>query len=642
MKYGAVVGLVFALGAAGSAVAAPSHRARGGSVPLGNAALSPDLGSSTKAVIDVTSGTNEVSAGDILEYTITVTNTGTDSAIDAVLTDPLPVGVTYVPGSLAITTGPNSGAKSDAAGDDQGHYDGATRSVVFHLGTGASGAAGGELAVNAATTVRFRVQIDPGTSGTLENQATIRAAGLAGSAAVDYPTDGNGSAAGAPPTTTIILSACPIASCACLTDVDCGGAASGQVCDNGAGGTFACTPGCRGQGGNGCPSTALCTSMDATIGACVGCTDDAGCGGAASGKVCEATTYTCIDGCRGTGGNGCPTSEICTSNDGNIGACVGCVADGDCGGPTSGKVCDASAQQCVDGCRGMGGNGCAPGVACTSTDGSIGACVTCAADADCGGPESGKVCEASTQICVDGCRGQGGNGCPSSAVCTSMDGAVGACVDCIGDGDCGGPESGKICDDGTETCVDGCRGMGGNGCPADEICTSTSTTKGACVGCLGDGDCGGPESGKVCNDATETCVDGCRGEGGNGCPSGEVCSSDNTLVGECVECAADADCGGPTSGKVCDATKRTCGEGCRGQGGNGCPEGQTCSSIDGDAGTCSITGDGGAGGSGAGGAADVVVAAGGGICAARPGPSGVGGAWLLALAVALGARRRRR
>src|SRR6185503_159802 len=45
------------------------------------------------------------------------------------------------------------------------------------------------------------------------------------------------------------------------------------------------------------------------------CTKDADCGGAKSGKVCDATALTCGDGCRGTDGNGCPSDRVCTSTD---------------------------------------------------------------------------------------------------------------------------------------------------------------------------------------------------------------------------------------------------------------------------------------------------------------------------------------
>lgn len=54
----------------------------------------------------------------------------------------------------------------------------------------------------------------------------------------------------------------------CLTDSDCGDTESGMIC-NEAVGSF-CQPGCRGSGGNGCPDGETCTSTDQTVGQCVG------------------------------------------------------------------------------------------------------------------------------------------------------------------------------------------------------------------------------------------------------------------------------------------------------------------------------------------------------------------------------------
>ena len=51
--------------------------------------------------------------------------------------------------SIEILTGANMGLKSDLIGDDQGEYDDANRTVRVRLGTGASGTAGGTLAVKA-------------------------------------------------------------------------------------------------------------------------------------------------------------------------------------------------------------------------------------------------------------------------------------------------------------------------------------------------------------------------------------------------------------------------------------------------------------------------------------------------------------
>ncbi|TKD13217.1 MYXO-CTERM sorting domain-containing protein [Polyangium fumosum] len=50
------------------------------------------------------------------------------------------------------------------------------------------------------------------------------------------------------------------------------------------------------------------------------------------------------------------------------------------------------------------------------------------------------------------------------------------------------------------------------------------------------------------------------------------------------ECTADADCGGASSGTICQ--EQRCVPGCRGAGGNGCPEGQVCSSTSDAPGLC--------------------------------------------------------
>ena len=46
-------------------------------------------------------------------------------------------------------------------------------------------------------------------------------------------------------------------------------------------------------------------------------------------------------------------------------------------------------------------------------------------------------------------------------------------------------------------------------------------------------------SGQVCNDVQQ-CQAGCRGSGGNGCVAGEVCSSTTALIGTCGPAGADA------------------------------------------------------------------------------------------------------
>ncbi|MFJ4950278.1 isopeptide-forming domain-containing fimbrial protein [Streptomyces sp. NPDC088760] len=115
--------------------------------------------------------------GDVVTYRITAKNEGGGAAENLVLTDVIPEGTTYLPGSLRIVDGPNAGAKSDARSDDQAYYDATANKVVFHLGNGASGAAGGSLPSTATqpagTTVEYRVTIDRASGGKqITNTAT--------------------------------------------------------------------------------------------------------------------------------------------------------------------------------------------------------------------------------------------------------------------------------------------------------------------------------------------------------------------------------------------------------------------------------------------------------------------------------------
>ena len=95
--------------------------------------------------------------------------------------------------------------------------------------------------------------------------------------------------------------------------------------------------------------------------------------------------------------------------------------------------------------------------------------------------------------------------------------------------------------------------------------------------------------------------------------------------------------------------RSTCVDGCRGKGGNGCPMGKTCTSITNDIGMCTngTGGAGGGGGAGGAGASDKVVLEGNGIfCGVRSdgGDRDEGAPWLAAgaLAALVAFRRRRR
>lgn len=115
---------------------------------LSTQVFSPDL-SAAKSVTDVNGGT--VQPGDVLEYTISGTNRGQDSATDLVVSDPAPANTTVVPGSLD-------------AGGGSAVYDDAGKQVVFRIGNVAPGA---------AYRVRFRVTVDPGTTGPIADTARL-------------------------------------------------------------------------------------------------------------------------------------------------------------------------------------------------------------------------------------------------------------------------------------------------------------------------------------------------------------------------------------------------------------------------------------------------------------------------------------
>ncbi|MGE6761436.1 Ig-like domain-containing protein [Corallococcus interemptor] len=160
----------------------------------------PDFIQTVKSVAPVSPRPDgSLRGGDVLEYTVQTTNTGDDSGILTVLTDTLPSNVTYVPGSLRVTSGANTGAKTDATGDDQGDYDAANRRLTVRLGTGANATQGGVVNIGEGTTVVFRVTINVGAAGTIDNQAIVRSTGQQGAPETTFPSS---PPVGTGPTTT--------------------------------------------------------------------------------------------------------------------------------------------------------------------------------------------------------------------------------------------------------------------------------------------------------------------------------------------------------------------------------------------------------------------------------------------------------
>jgi hypothetical protein len=186
----------------------------------------PNFVNSIKTAVDLNG--EPVRAGHIIEYTINVINDGNDASVGTVLSDKLSMMVDYIPGSLEIVSGANAGVKTDDAGDDQGEYSSGNRTLYAYLGTGASGTQGGRMAIGVTATVKFRVQVKAGVSGSLSNQAAIIAAGELGAPQDQTPSKGNGGSDGTP--TVVIVDQCETnADCSSPTSL-CNTAASPRVC----------------------------------------------------------------------------------------------------------------------------------------------------------------------------------------------------------------------------------------------------------------------------------------------------------------------------------------------------------------------------------------------------------------------------
>jgi uncharacterized repeat protein (TIGR01451 family) len=182
-----------------------------------------DGNSFTKTVVDLNGG--NVAPGDLLEYTVAMSNTGQDGATNLVMRDTLAANVSYVAGSLSVASGANAGAKSDAAGDDQMEYDAANRRIVARLGTGANAVSGGSLAPAAATSVKFRVRVSPPapTGTVVSNQAELTFNGQQLGTPFATRSDGNANVAGNQPTTVSVVA--PNLTGTVFEDVNYGGGA---------------------------------------------------------------------------------------------------------------------------------------------------------------------------------------------------------------------------------------------------------------------------------------------------------------------------------------------------------------------------------------------------------------------------------
>jgi uncharacterized repeat protein (TIGR01451 family) len=125
--------------------------------------------------------------GDSLLYQINFANSGNDSSTNTIITDNLPAGTTYIPGSIKI----GGVAKTDASGDDEADYDFTTNRILFRLGVGANSVAGGKIGPGVGSNVEFKVASASACKivscvGSLKNSARINYSGrLSGSPLFD-------------------------------------------------------------------------------------------------------------------------------------------------------------------------------------------------------------------------------------------------------------------------------------------------------------------------------------------------------------------------------------------------------------------------------------------------------------------------
>lgn len=136
-----------------------------------------------KTATDLNGGT--LVPGDNLRYQINYSNVGNDASTNTIILDDIPVGTSYVPGSLKI----NGAAKTDALADDQAEYDLTNNRVIFRIGTGATGLAGGTITTATAGNVQFDVTVTPSCAilsclGSITNKAAISYKGLTSGAAL--------------------------------------------------------------------------------------------------------------------------------------------------------------------------------------------------------------------------------------------------------------------------------------------------------------------------------------------------------------------------------------------------------------------------------------------------------------------------
>ena len=138
-----------------------------------------------KTATDINGGS--LVPGDSIRYQVNYNNVGNDSSTNSVIYDNIPLGSTFLPGSIKI----NAVGKTDALADDQAEYDFANNRVVLRLGLGANASTGGTLGSGQSGSIQFSVVTSSSCdllfcSASLRNEARISYKGkLSGSVLYD-------------------------------------------------------------------------------------------------------------------------------------------------------------------------------------------------------------------------------------------------------------------------------------------------------------------------------------------------------------------------------------------------------------------------------------------------------------------------
>jgi uncharacterized repeat protein (TIGR01451 family) len=294
---------------------------------------SPDLSLSTLSVVDVDGA--PLRPGDVLEYSVLVTNTGDAAALGVSVEQPLPAELRFVPGSLQA-----GAVLTDAAGDDAGELvGGVDQTLIVRVGQGAGALAGGRLEAGESSLVSYRVTLEPGAVGRVLSQARITANGEFGGASSAALTDSD--------LTDAQVTATPIDVDGCATDADC--SAPTLRC-NGAQAPRSCVQ---------CLSDADCSGLAPTCGAGLTCI----CVAAAEESLCDGKDDDC-DGSIDEGFAGDPCSSgvgLCLAQGVTVCDVTGAALCGAVAGLPAAEVCDNGQDDDCDGATDAADSDCPAG-----------------------------------------------------------------------------------------------------------------------------------------------------------------------------------------------------------------------------------------------------------------------------------------